>query len=202
MNKLILICLMLSMQCFGWNDQDYTLLWQVTETGNTVDGNPDLYTFLGIDHSNDELGVRIAAYNANGDLIRYLNPAYELEDHTSYIDWDYNDQMIGTRDDIWMTRASQAYYGPSDYMEYLYQMQIGTYDNDYNFIELLYSNAENVPGKYWYDWGTLGPSGDVDWIPTEFYTVNPVVPVIPEPNVSILFLLGCSMLFLKRKENI
>ena len=77
-----------------------TLHWQVNETGNTVDGNPDLYSFLGIDHADDELGVRISVYDSDGNFIRYLNPAYELEDHTSYIDWEYNDQYVGTRDDL------------------------------------------------------------------------------------------------------
>lgn len=98
-----------------------------------------------------------------------------------------------------MTVGSQAYYGPNDYMEYMFQMQIGTYDNDYNFIEMLYSNAESVPNRYWYDWGTIAPY-DGDWIPIEFYTVNPVVPVIPEPNSFILLSIGTSMLLLSRKR--
>ena len=77
-------------------------------------------------------------------------------------------------------------------------MQVGTYDGDYNFNPLLWTKGELVPGKHWYDAGTLLPPG-TDWIPTEFFTVNPVMPVSPEPSSGILFLLGASLLALKRK---
>ena len=192
----------LACPCLGWDEKDSILYWQLGSSGNTVDGGPnDVYTFLGFDHANDELGVRIAAYDKDGNLVKYLNPVYPSNpDYPGGIDWEYNDQMIGTRDDIWMTRASQAYYGPDNYLEMLFQMQVGNYDEDFNFNPLLWTNGELVPGRYWYDTGTLAPPG-TDWIPTEFYTINPVVPITPspEPNSLILLSLGLCLLGLKRK---
>ena len=192
------LCL-LSLIGFGWEGRDNTMYWQVTGTGNTVNGGDNVYTYLGVSHSDDELGVRIACYDSDGNFIRYLNPAYP--DPLNYVDWEYNDQYIGTRDDFWLTRGSQAYYGPEDYMEHLFQMQLGTYDSDDNFLPLLYTNGEIVDNKYWYDWGTLAPHNG-DWIPTEFYTINPVIPSpsVPEPSTSILCLLGASLLALRRKK--
>lgn len=201
LTALVVICAM-SLLGYGWDDNDHTMYWQVTGTGNTVNGGPnDVYTFLGIDHADDELGVRIAAYDKEGNLVKYLNPAYPNNpDFPSGIDWEYNDQPIGTRDDFWMTRGSQAYYGPEDYMEHLFQMQLGTYDGDYNFLPLLYTNGETVDNKYWYDWGTLAPNNG-DWIPTEFFTINPVIPApqVPEPSELMLCIIGFGVLMLKRK---
>ena len=99
-----------------------------------------------------------------------------------------------------MTSASQAYYGPDDYLEMLFQMQVGNYDEDFNFSPLLWTRGELVDGKYWYDTGTLAPHNG-DWIPTQFYTINPVVPITPspEPNSGILFLIGIGFLGLRRK---
>jgi hypothetical protein len=96
------------MSCFGWDNVDSIMYWQLGDTGNTVDDGPnDVYTFLGFDHANDEIGVRIAAYDKDGNLVKYLNPVYPNNpDYPSGIDWEYNDQYIGTRDDIWRTRTS------------------------------------------------------------------------------------------------
>ena len=185
---------------FGWNDSDYVLQWQLNDAGSTVDGSPSVYSFLSLEHPDDEIGVQIAVYDNSGNLVRYLNPIWEDEQGT-HIETEFNDWWIGTGSDIGDTRATQGYYGPGDYMEYVYQMQVGTYDADYNFIELLYSDTDNAAG-HWYDMGTILPP-NTDWMPKEFYTVNPVVPtpVVPEPDSGILFLTGISILFLKRKRN-
>ena len=152
----LLIC-MFTFAGFAWEGNDNIMLWQVTGTGNSVDDGPnDVYTFLGFDHSDDELGVRIACYDKNGNLVKYLNPVYGGE---YGIDWEYNDEYLGTRDELPTAHmpGRQAYYGPSDYMEYLFQMQVGNYDSDFNFSPLLYSHSESVDGKYWYDAGQLAP---------------------------------------------
>lgn len=80
-------------------------------------------------------------------------------------------------------------------------MQVGNYDGDYNFNPLLYSRGELVDGKYWYDTGTILPPS-TDWIPSQFYTINPVVPIspVPEPNSGIMLLMGLGFLGLKRKS--
>ena len=194
--SILFACLSLA-TAYAWEGNDSTLFWQIEDNGNTVDDGPnDVYTFLGFEHADDELGVRVACYDRDGNFVNYLNPAYP--DPLDYIDWEYNDQVIGTRDDIRMTKGSQAYYGRDDYLERLFQLQLGTYDSDYNFIPLLYTNSELVDGKYWYDWGTLAPYNG-DWTPTAFYTINPVSPT-PEPSSSLLLLLGASFVLLLRKR--
>ena len=183
----------------AWNNVDSIMYWQLGDTGNTVDGGPnDVYTFLGIDHADNELGVRIAAYDKDGNLVKYLNPVYNADgDNPGYTDWEYNDELIGTRSDL-PASARQAYYGPDDYIERLFQMQVGNYDEDFNFSPLLWTKGELVDGRYWYDTGTLAPPG-IDWIPTEFFTVNPVMPISPEPNSFILLSLGICLLGLRRR---
>ena len=197
MKKVVIVILMILFNwfsSFGWDDNDYTMHWQVKNEGNRVDDGPnDVYTFLGFDHANDELGVRISCYDKDGTFIKYLNPAYP--DPINEIDWDYNDQPIGTRDDLWMAKG-QAYYGSPDYSERLFQLQVGNYDGEDNFVALLYSKTEKVDGRYWYDWGTLAPFNG-EWTPIDFYTYNP--PPVPEPSSTILCLLGLSLFMLKRK---
>ena len=102
-----MVCVM-GLPCLGWDEHDSTMYWMLGDVGNTVDDGPDdVYTFLGYDHANDELGVRIAAYDKDGNLVKYLNPVYPNNpDYPDGIDWAYNDQFIETRDDIWMTRGS------------------------------------------------------------------------------------------------
>ena len=188
---------LISFSCFAWDGNDNIMLWQVNPTGNTVDDGPnDVYTFLGFDHANDDIGVRIAAYDKDGNLIKYLNPVYPEE--FAGVDWEYNDEYIGTRDDL-PASTRQAYYGGEDYTERLFQMQVGNYDGDGNFMPLLWTRGESIPGKYWYDSGTLLPPG-FEWAPTKFYTANPVIPDIPEPNSFILLSLGICLLGLRRKS--
>jgi len=187
--------------CFGWDGNDNVLMWQLGSGGNTVDGGPNsVYTFLGIDHADDDIGVRIAAYDRDGNLIKYLNPIYGAEgDDSSFIDWEYNDECIGTRDDL-PASIRQAYFGSSSYQEYLFQMQVGVYDANFDFMELLYSRAETTSG-HWYDMGTLLPSVQ-EWTPIDFYTINPVIPSAPEPNSFMLLTIGISLLALRRKNGI
>lgn len=188
-----IVCLF-SLVGWGWEGNDNIMMWQVNDTGNTVDGGPnDVYTFLGIDHSDDYIGVRIACYDKDGTFIKYLNPVYPEE--WGGIDWEYNDEFIGTRDDLPAT-LRQAYYGPNDYSEKLFQMQVGNYDGDDNFIPLLYSSKSEVAGRYWYDDGQLAPQYG-EWTPTDFYTYNS--PIVPEPSSTLLAFIGICFLGLKRK---
>lgn len=101
MRKLVsIICLIFFFSSvFGWDGNDNILYWQITDsesgdTGYTVDGGPDtLFMFLGYDHSDDELGVRIAAYDSNGNLVKYLNPVYpDTPEFPGGVDWEFNDQ--------------------------------------------------------------------------------------------------------------
>lgn len=93
----LLVC-MFTFAGLAWEGNDNIMFWQITASGNSVDDGPnDVYTFLGFDHSDDELGVRIACYDKYGNLVKHLNPVYP--DYGG-VDWEYNDQMIGTRDDF------------------------------------------------------------------------------------------------------
>lgn len=186
---------MLSIDGWTWEGNDNIMMWQVNDSAN-VDGSPSVYTYLQANYSDDEFGVRIAVYDSSGNLLKYCNPVYGdyPEPGQTYIDYEFNDQYVGTKDDFGLTVASQAYYGPDDYYEKLFQMQIGNYDGDYNFYPILYSSRKTVTG-HWYDMGTLLPP-TTDWTPTDFYTYNPP---IPEPSSSLLVLIGISFLGLKRK---
>ena len=165
-----LACL-LSVVGAAWDNADSIMYWQLGDTGNTVDDGPnDVYTFLGFDHANDEIGVRIAAYDKDGNLVKYLNPVYGAPEGSSpfdpgSIDWEYNDEYIGTRDDLPAT-IRQAYYGSYDYLEMLFQMQVGNYDEDFNFSPMLWTRGELVEGKYWYDTGSIAPAYPYEWTPT------------------------------------
>lgn len=208
MKKILVIfaLCMLSFVGVAWDNSDSIMYWQLGDTGNTVNGGPnDVYTFLGFDYSDADIGVRIAAYDKNGNLVKYLNPVYNAPSGSGpfdpgSVDWEYNDEYIGTRSDL-PTGPRQAYYGPDDYLEMLFQMQVGNYDEDFNFNPILWTKGEIVDKKHWYDTGSILPPS-TDWIPTEFFTLNPVVPIspVPEPNSFILLSLGICLLGLKRKH--
>ena len=196
--KMIYVILMMLLPFigWGWEGNDNIMMWQVNDSAN-VDGSPSVYTYLQANYSDDEFGVRIACYSSDGTFIRYLNPIWEDDNHVKHIETEFNDQYVGTRDDFWYTQTSQAYYGPDDYYEKLFQMQIGNYDGNDDFIPILYSSKQQVDGKYWYDTGTLGPP-NLDWTPTDFYTINP--PISPEPSTGLLFIVGLSTIFMTRRK--
>ena len=90
-------------------------------------------------------------------------------------------------------------------MDYLFQLQVGYYDDDFNFSAHLYSVSEyyrDLYGVHTYEEGTILPPIK-DWIPQEFYTINPVIPSppVPEPSTSLLGIIGLGLLLLKRKTN-
>lgn len=103
MKNLYAILTMCAMSLFGygWEGRDSTMYWQVSGTGNTVDDGPNnVYTFLGIAHSDSDIGARIAAYDINGNLVKYLDPIWEDESGVKHIETDFSDMYIGTRDDL------------------------------------------------------------------------------------------------------
>ena len=191
----VFLMLMLPFVGLAWEGNDNIMQWQVNDSAN-VDGGPNsVYKFLGLEYPDDEFGVRIVCYDKDGTFIKYLNPVYPAE--YGGVDWEFNDQYVGTRDDFGSTQTSQAYYGPNDYSEKLFQMQVGNYDGNDDFIPILYSSKQEVAGRYWYDSGTLAPPS-MDWTPMDFYTMNP--PVVPEPSSALLALVGAGLLLLKRSR--
>ena len=83
---------MLPFAGIAWDGNDSTMYWMVSGNGNTVDDGPnDVYTFLGFDYSDSEIGARIACYDKSGNLVKYLNPILPDESGGSYIDREFND---------------------------------------------------------------------------------------------------------------
>ena len=173
---------------FGRGD---VLMWQVNGDAN-VDGSPSVYSFLA---SDQEIGALVCAYSADGVFIKNLNLVY---------DPDYADSFVDSKDSLWQMRAIQSYIDQELPMEALFQIQVGYYDVDENFLVVLYSSVEtkmNLLEGHSYSPGTLYPTGP-DWTPMDFYTINPVVPIsplIPEPSTSLLCIIGFGVLMLKRK---
>lgn len=178
------------------------LRWAIAGSENANDGKTkeyisDVYSFLVPD---ENIGVRLAAYDKNGNFISYLHPLYKNPDDpygAGTIDYEFDDEYIGTRSDL-PAQTRQALYDGIDPYERLFQMQIGNYDEDDNFNPILFSEGIVVSSNYRYDPNDLGPSG-MDWTVTDFYTLNPISSSVPEPTTNILFLIGISLLFLKRK---
>ena len=84
-----------------------------------------------------------------------------------------------------------------------YQVELGrcNYDEVYDIVKFT-ALAETSPvakaelTQYIYERGSIMPPGYQQWTPTEFHTISS----IPEPNGSLLVLVGAAMLLLKRKK--
>lgn len=76
-------------------------------------------------------------------------------------------------------------------------------NDDIDFNVILWSdNKESstfVENENKYTPGSIAPSSFKPWIPSQFYTINPVIPT-PEPSVTLLCIIGFGMLMLKRKH--
>jgi hypothetical protein len=167
------------------------LLWQVNQNASVDNGISDVYHFLVPD---TEIGALACVYDANGNFIRNLNLV---------ADPDYADSFVSSRDDLWFMQAIQSYMEDDIAMDALFQIQVGYYDGDFNFISALYSDTEtkaNLLAGNSYAIGSLYPPG-TDWTPGHYHTVNPVVPSVPEPSELMLCIIGLGLLLLKRKNN-
>ena len=70
-------------------------------------------------------------------------------------------------------------------------MQVGIYDDDWNFTPILYSEFADIDeiSKHTYEIQQIAPIGK-DWAPGTYYTAIPPFPV-PEPSSSTLFVSRC-----------
>lgn len=186
--KLVFFLFSFAFLMFGRCD---VLLWQIDPYKN-IDGSPSLNYFLTANHNDDDIGVRIAVYSEDGNFVEYMNP----------IPYDgYNDEYLGVVSGIewWQVQARQAEF-TGDSAGKLFMMEIGNYvGDDYEFNPIAYSGAESMDGKHTYEPGSILPS-PTDWIPSEFYTIKPVIPSgqMPEPSTAVLFLIGISLIGIRR----
>ena len=164
------------------------LKWAVAEEAS-VDGSPDLYTYLAPD---TEIGVRAVQYDRNGNLTGCMPLVSEPE---------FADAFFGSKDDISMMQALQSFTIGEDIAESLFQIQVGYYDDDFAFVSVLYSVAATGASisKFMYEPGDISPPS-MDWRPLNFRTVNPVTPSpsVPEPSSGLLALAGLAVLCLRR----
>lgn len=93
---------------------------------------------------------------------------------------------------------------PPEVLEALFVMELGynSWDEsvgDYVWKTIASSAPElykDLVREYMYASGDVAPSTTKNWNP-DFYTMNP--PIVPEPSTGFLFLIGSSLLALKRK---
>ena len=110
---------------FSFTGTGDILRWAVLGSENANDGETkeyisDVYSFLVPD---EDIGVRLAAYDRDGNFVSYLHPIYKNPDDpygAGTIDYEFDDQYVGTRDDLWLTRTSQALYDGVDPYERLF----------------------------------------------------------------------------------
>ena len=184
-------CILIGLILFGLIGAGDVLQWQIDQ--NAIidnDSNITLYSFLAPD---TEIGALACVYDVNGNFLSNLNLVYDPE---------YADSFVSSRDELWIMQAIQSYMDDDQALDSIFQLQVGYYDEDYNFVTALYSETESKAGllaNHSYTPGSLAPPS-TDWIPHSFYTINPVVPSIPEPSSSLLLLVGASLLTLKRKR--
>ncbi len=145
------------------------LQWQINENASVDNSSLTVYNFLEPDR---EIGAQAVIYDSQGNFIKGL----PLVD-----DPDYSDSFVGSKEDLWMMRALQSIADSDIAMDYLFQLQVGYYDDDFNFIAHLYSVSEyykDLYGVHTYEEGTILPPIN-DWVPENFYTINPVIPSPP-----------------------
>ena len=188
------------------------IMWWMVDDTATVDGE-GVMSFLA-QYPEDENNWCAARVKVTGSGIgtRYLNTYWEDE----YGNWQLN---LG-EDGVWLqdsgdgrgiSTGNWATQSPISldgldvelFEEARYQVELGRckYDEVYDIVKFT-ALAETSPvakaelTQYMYERGSIMPPGYQQWTPTEFHTIRS----IPEPNGSLLVLVGAAMLLLKRKK--
>ena len=169
------------------------------------DGAPDY---------NDVYGARIAVKDWSGNVITYLNQYYQTnpeETNPMYfhyeIDPDVNEADIGHPNEGFVGVAwAAADVSREMLQERILQIELGhsTWNDsigDYQWRTIAYSDnytGQSLIDSNSYVPGSIAPPTELPWEPIDFYTINP--PIVPEPSTGLLFLVGASLVALKRKH--
>ena len=104
------------------NGSGDVIRWQITGDED-VNGHPSVYTYIGTVHGEDSnIGIRLAAYDSSGNFVSYLHPVYGNPSgafDSATVDYEFDDEYIGTRNDI-PTGPRQSMYDGIDPYECLF----------------------------------------------------------------------------------
>ena len=206
----------------GWGD---VLLWAVDDSV-TVDGTPIQNWIMASPYVEDDdhwVAARVKLTDANGTVLGiYFDGAVEDGTWGVYIgDNGSGSWGAGVPTGNQSPTGHKTWYTSTDdptitvledpaAIEALYYIEIGYNSWNEDIGDYVWETlAESLPketyetlrNQYMYGEGTLGPHKNNVWIPTEFYTLNPVIPTppVPEPNTTLLFTIGSGLLLLRRK---
>ena len=194
------------------------LLWAVDDSA-TVDGTQIKNWLMASPYVEDDdhwVAARVKLTDANGTILGIYFDGY-VKDGTLGVEFSNiggywgsgvptgNQSPTGYK--TWCTStedpATTILDNPAA-IEALFIMELGYNAYDPGIDDYVWTTiAQSVPAEtyealranYMYGEGTLGPHDNKVWIPTDFYTMNPPM---PEPSSSLLFLVGASLLILKR----
>ena len=198
---ILVICFLFSLTLLG----EEIMWWMVDDTA-TVD-NQDIITFLQ-PYPEDENHWCAARVKITGKDIG-----------TIYLDIespDFPGERFNGAEGAWLGDSGSGYWGTGNWAnqspldgftkeiwnEALFQMEIGylSFNEvldvvDWSTLAETDPIAKNLLSQHLYERGTLMPPDYSQWTPTDFHTVN-----VPEPSSNLLFLVGLSILMLRRKR--
>lgn len=202
------------------------LVWTVGGSASVDNGPNDVYTFIkelpytpmdlnDFDAPYTEYLAQVVAVDRSGQVVATLPVAFQTNpEETNPLLFEYEFDPDITCVEIGHHNA--GYFG-ADWKqsrvsgemlaECLFQMQI-LQDSSGVETTLLYSDYRDGDylqneNNHTYVEGSIAPDPYLPWTPDSFYTINPVIPIVPspEPTSSLLMLVGSIVLFLKRKHN-
>lgn len=160
------------------------------------------------DDANDWFAVRVKVSGGNLSLPMFLTIWGEDEyGNPELWDGEWGAELNEGGDGRWGsghfgTQSSLKTLDDELMEECIFQMELGhaTWDDFYVLAYSdVYSQDELANGIHTYERGSIAPPGYTPWMPTQFYTINPYIPPIPEPSISLLVFIGIGLLGLKRK---